>query len=55
MPGIINNFPIWFMRIKIDIHPKEWVVMAIFILMIFLTFSGKTQDAIRVVKYWLHR
>jgi hypothetical protein len=43
------------MKLNVEIKPKEWILIAVFILLVYLTFSNRTQEAFEIVKYWFNK
>ncbi len=38
---------------EVEVNPLEWVGIAIFMVVIVLLVTGKTDEAIQMLKHWL--
>jgi len=40
------------MKLNLEIRPKEWLLVALFIVVMYLTFHGNIDEAIAVLRRW---
>lgn len=43
------------MKLNIEIKPKEWLLIALFLVIIFLVIKGDVGAAIQVIKLWINK
>jgi len=40
------------MKLKVEIKSKDWMQLAVFILIAYLIFSGKAETAVKLMSLW---
>jgi hypothetical protein len=41
------------MKLNLELKPKEWVLVALFIIVLYLAFNGHINEAVDVLSKWL--